>query len=211
MREDAYPQAMFLRQEHVQFLKQLSEKEFWDYAAACTHPSHTLPDDDGPSDAYLVCDLGGLGCVLPLADLRAIVPSPACFSLLPDTPGWMPGLAAWSNTLLAAVDLRAYLLQGTPASSSPSAMLLVTQYDDLFFGLLTPVIGTMLNLDAVCWQSPAQVETIYNFACPAAIKGISLHPKDVMGMEKMEMALLLDIPVMLANIVKKIQTTAAYG
>lgn len=210
MREDVYPQAMFLRQEHVQFLKQLSEKEFWDYAAACTHPTHTLPDDE-PSDAYLVCDLGPLGCVLPLADLRAVVPSPTSFSLLPDTPGWMPGLAAWSDTLLAAVDLRAYLLQDRPASICPSAMLLVTQYEDLFFGLLTPVIGTMLNLDAVRWQSPAQVETIYNFACPSAIKGISLRPKDVMGMEEMEMALLLDIPVMLSNIVKEIRTTAAYG
>lgn len=211
MREDVYPQAMFLRQEHVQFLKQLSEEEFWDYAAACTRPTHTLSDDDEPSDAYLVCDLGGLGCVLPLADLRAIVPSPACFSLLPDTPGWMRGLAAWSNTILAAVDLRAYLLQGMPASTFPSAMLLVTQYEDLFFGLLTPVIGTLLNLDAVHWQSPTQVETTYNFACPAAIQGISLHPKDVMGMEEMEMALLLDIPVMLDNIVKQIRTTATYG
>jgi chemotaxis signal transduction protein len=211
MREDIYPQAMFLRQEHVQFLKQLSEKEFWDYAAACTDPAYTLSDDQEPSDAYLVCDLGGFGCVLPLADLRAVVPSPTCFSLLPDTPGWMPGLAAWSNTILAAVDLRAYLLQGTPASIYPSAMLLVTQYDDLFFGLLAPVIGTMLNLDIVRWQSPAQVGTTYNFACPAAIKGISLHPKDVMGMEEMEMVLLLDIPVMLDNIVKEIQTTAAYG
>jgi len=98
MREDAYPQAMFLRQEHVQFLKQLSEKDFWDYAAACSHTTHTIPDDHEPSDAYLVCDLGGLGCVLPLADLRAVVPSPMCFSLLPDTPGWMRGLTAWSNT-----------------------------------------------------------------------------------------------------------------
>lgn len=211
MREDVYPQAMFLRQEHVQFLRQLSEKEFWDYAAACTHPAHTLSDDDEPSDAYLICDLGGLGCVLPLADLRAIVPSPAGFSLLPDSPGWMPGLAAWSNTILAAVDLRAYLLQDMPASSDASTMLLVTQYEDLFFGLLTPVIGTMLNLDAVRWQSPAQVETTYDFAYPAAITGISLHPNDVMGMEEMEMALLLDIPVMLANIVKEIRTTAAYG
>jgi chemotaxis signal transduction protein len=202
---------MFLRQEHVQFLKQLSEKEFWDYAATCTHTTHAVPDDEEPSDAYIVCDLGSLGCVLPLADLRAIVPSPTCFSLLPDTPGWMPGLAAWSNTILATVDLRAYLLQGTPVSTCPSAMLLVTQYEDLFFGLLTPVIGTMLNLDAVPWQSPAQVETTHNFACPAAIKGISLHPNDVMGMEEMEMALLLDIPVMLSNIVKEIRTTAAYG
>jgi len=126
---------MFLRQEHVQFLKQLSEKEFWDYVAACTHTTYTTPDDDEPSDSYLVCDLGELGCVLPLADLRAVVPSPKCFSLLPDTPGWMPGLAVWSNTLLAVVDLRAYLLQGTPASTSSSAMLLVTQYEDLFFGL----------------------------------------------------------------------------
>jgi len=98
MREDAYPQAMFLRQEHVQFLKQLSEKDFWDYAAACSRTTHTIPDDHEPSDAYLVCDLGGLGCVLPLADLRAVVPSPMCFSLLPDTPGWMRGLTAWSNT-----------------------------------------------------------------------------------------------------------------
>src|SRR5690348_18371329 len=104
---------MFLRQEHVQFLKQLSEKEFWDYAAACTHTTPAVPDEE-PSDAYIVCDLGSLGCVLPLADLRAIVPSPTCFSLLPDTPGWMPGLAAWSSTILATVDLRAYLLQGTP-------------------------------------------------------------------------------------------------
>src|SRR5690242_16773632 len=211
MREDAYPQAMFLRQEHVQLLKQLSDKEFWDYAAACTQATHVIPDDHEPSDAYLVCDLGGLGCVLTLADLRAGVPSPTCCSLRPDTTGWMPGLAAWSNTILAAVDLRAYLLQRMPASTYSSAMLLVTQCGDLFFGLLTPVIGTMLNLDSVPWQSPAQVETTRNFACPAAIRGISLHPNDMMGMEEMEMALLLDIPVMLSNIMKEIRTTAAYG
>jgi chemotaxis signal transduction protein len=211
MREDAYPPAMFLRQEHVQFLKQLSEKDFWDYAAAYAHTAHTIPDDHEPSDAYLVCDLGSLGCVLPLADLRTVVPSPRFFSLLPDTPGWMEGLAAWSNTILAVVDLRAYLLQGMPSSSYSPAMLLVAQHEDLFFGLLTPVIGTMLNLDAVHWQSPELVKTTYDFACPAAINAISLHTKDVMGMEEMEMLLLLDIPVMLSNIVKQIRTTAAYG
>jgi chemotaxis signal transduction protein len=208
MREDAYPQAMFLRQEHVQFLKQLSEKDFWDYAAACVH---TIPDDNEPSDAYLVCDLGSLGCVLPLADLRAVVPSPMCFSLLPDTPVWMQGLAAWSNTILAAVDLRAYLLQGMPVSTRSPTMQLVAQHEDLIFGLLTPVIGTMLNLDTIHWQSPERIETTYNFACPDAIKGISLDTKEVMGMEEMEMVLLLDIPVMLSNIVKQIRTTAAYG
>jgi chemotaxis signal transduction protein len=211
MREDTYPQAMFLRQEHVQLLKQLGEKDFWDYAAACAQPAHTIPDDHEPSDAYLVCDLGSLGCVLPLADLRVVVPSPMSFSLLPDTPDWMEGLAVWSNTILAALDLRAYLLQGMPSLSYSPAMLLVAQHEDLFFGLLTPVIGTMLNLDAVRWQSPEQFETTYNFSCPAAIKGISQHTKDVMGMEEMEMLLLLDIPAMLSDIVKQIRTTAAYG
>lgn len=214
MREDAYPQAMFLRQEHVQFLKQLSEKDFWDYAeraAAYTLPTQTLPDEPEPSDAYLVCALGSLGCVLPLADLRAVVPSPASFSLLPDTPGWMQGLAAWSNTILAAVDLQAYLLQGRPSSVRSPAMLLVAQYEDLFLGLLAPVIGTMLNPDSVPWRSLAQVETAYRFSCPDAIKGILLDTKDVMDMEEMEMLLLLDIPVMLSNIVKQIQTTTAYG
>jgi chemotaxis signal transduction protein len=208
-----YPQAMnFLsraHQERVQFLKQLSEKDFWGYAeqAACAQTSA----DHEPSDAYLVCDLGALGCVLPLADLQAVVPSPMRFSLLPDTPGWMLGLAAWSNTILAVVDLRAYLVQGTPVSVCSSTMLLVAQHEDLFFGLLTPVTGTMPDLVSVHWQSLAQVETNYNFACPAAIKGISLHTKDVVGMEERELVLLLDIPLMLAHIVKQMRKMAAYG
>jgi chemotaxis signal transduction protein len=215
MREDAYRQTMvFLsraRQEHVQFLKQLSERDFWDYAEWAAAGVETTPDNHEPSDAYLVCDLGSLGCVLPLADLRAIVPSPAYFSLLPDTPAWMPGLAAWSNVILAAVDLQAYLLQGMSASTRPPAMLLVAQHEDLIFGLLAPVIGTMLTLDTVHWQSPEQVETTCNFTCPDAIKRISLDTKEVMGMEEMEMVLLLDIPVMLADIEKQIRTMAAYG
>jgi chemotaxis signal transduction protein len=218
MREGGYSQAMIFlsgaRQEHVQFLKQLSEKDFWDYAqraAVSTLPTQTGADDHEPSDAYLVCDLGSLGCVLPLADLHTVVPSPAYFSLLPDTPGWMPGLAAWSNEILAVIDLRAYLLQGTPASTRSPAMLLVTQYEDLFFGLLTPIIGTIPHLDTVHWQSPEQVETTCHFACPAALKGISRNTKDIMGMEEMEMALLLDTPVMLANIVKQMRKMAVYG
>src|SRR5579875_4094305 len=105
MREGGYPQAMnFLsgaHQEHVQYLKQLSETDFWDYAERSARAqSASMPDGDlEPADAYLVCDLGSSGCVLPLADLRAVVPSPMRFSLLPDTPGWMPGLTAWANTV----------------------------------------------------------------------------------------------------------------
>ncbi len=208
MSEYSHLQIDFLRQEHVRFLKQLSEKEFWDYAVACAH-AHPLNCE--PADAYLVCDLSPLGGILSLIDLRAVVPSPTHFSLLPHAPGWLMGLAAWSGMLLPVIDLKTYLLQNSYTPTNPHGMLLIAQYEDLSLGLVAPVVGMIANLDAVPMQTPEQVQTSFIPPCPGAVRGISVHTEEVVGMREMEMALLLDLPIILADIVKCTRTMAAYG
>lgn len=213
-----------LSQEHVQFLEQLSDEDFWQYAASC---AYMTPLVSASVEGYLVCQFGLIGCFFPLASLRAVIPPPAQFSLLPATPSWMLGLTAWLSTPLAVVDFTAYLMQHHPSpplsSSSINALdeltapetarsknnLLVIQHEDMLCGLLVPPISTRATLDDLTLIPFEQAQTAYIPPCEGAIKAASFYRGGLAGLESIDM--LLDIPVILADIVQHLRIMAQYG
>jgi chemotaxis signal transduction protein len=194
-------------QDHVQFLEQLTDEAFWEFAATCArHPSSRQMQ----TEEYVICRIGGsVECLIALAELHAVVPSPSRFSLLPAAPAWMLGITAWTDKLLAVVDLGAYLTQSS-AGLSPYGTMLLVRYEQHLLGLATSITGTLIHLDAArIAQLPEQTDDTFFTPCPGAFKGIYNRDQDEQNNKnsdkgrREEMPLLvLNIPAILADIVK---------
>lgn len=207
MSESLHPQATFLHQEHAPLLEKMDDEEFWAYAAAY---AQKVPAEQTTNNNFLVCDLHIFGCLLDLATLRVVVPSPSRVSLLPMAPSWMLGVTAWSGIPLAVVDLCTYLFGRDYKTSQAPSMLLVVQDNDILLGFSAPVIGMSTNVNISLFRSPDQLETEYVPPCAGAIKGLFMDGV-VIGMDDNKISLVLDVPVILADMVQQLRMTAVYG
>lgn len=194
-------------QDHVQFLEQLTDEAFWEFAATCArNPS----SQQMQIEEYIICRVGGsVECLIALAELHAVVPAPSRFSLLPAAPAWMLGITAWTDKLLAVVDLGAYLTRSSACLSPYSTMLLI-QYEQHLLGLATSITGTLAHLDATrVVPLPEQTDGSFFIPCPGAFRGIYNRDQEEQGnknidRDKQEVMplLVLNIPAILADIVR---------
>lgn len=210
MSESFLVSSVLYGQDHVQFLEQLTDEAFWEFAVTCArNPS----SQQMQTEEYVICHIGGsVECLIALAELHTVVPSPSSFSLLPAAPAWMLGITAWKDKLLAVVDLGAYLTRSSAGLSPYSTMLLV-RYEHHLLGLATSITGTLVHLDAArVIPLPEQTDGSFFTPCPGAFKGIYNRDQDEQDEQdnknidkgkREEMPLLvLNIPAILADIVR---------
>lgn len=183
----------FFNNSQAQFLEQLSDEEFWSYASQLAHSTLIVHP---PLENYLACELQQGPCLVPLAALREIVPPPHRFTLLPATPLWMIGLAAWRGESIGVIDLGAYLSDHVTQVHT-NGMLLIAQADELMLGLYVPVVGSMTTVTAEQMKSPEQPPKWYVPLCPDVLKGIY------------DEALVLDVSVILIDIMQRVKITAS--
>jgi chemotaxis signal transduction protein len=199
-------------------LEQLSDADFWSYARA---QANSAAPSLAQYEEYLECR-GAYRCLLPLSVLFEVVPPPHRFALLPAMPGWMPGVLAWRGETIAVVDLVAYLARSTVRSSNVfEPIVLIAHHADLTIGLLVPAIGSTTSIaDETLRRS--QLEHVPEEEGWDETKGrdksgpegrnklgpytlsAQVEPEIIKGMY--ENALVLDVPILLANIVQQIGT-----
>ncbi|MBV9230720.1 MAG: chemotaxis protein CheW [Chloroflexi bacterium] len=184
-----------LSSAHSQFLEQLNDEQFWNYAVEL---AYAAPTDAMPTDEYLVCKLEKGSCILPLATLREVVPPPHQFTLLPAAPPWMLGVGAWRGETIAIIDLNAYL-SNTTAPLHSDGMLLVVQLDGLTLGLFISAVGSMITLAVEHMELPEQVSAWHMPPCAGAIKGV------YRDMTSQVEALVLDVPIIVNDMVQHIK------
>lgn len=209
MDEHPVSQFTFGSHAHVKFLEALSDEEFWRYASGIARASPQFPTR---FDEYLICELGKAYCVLPLALLNEVLPAPQHITLLPSVPAWMAGLATWRDRVIAVVDLAAYFANAETSLPRTGCMLLIVNHDNMTLGLLAPVVEAMTNLDMEQLCPPEQLrnEDRDLFPCQGAIKGVIKDVRAVAGADDVVELLLLDIPVILADIVQRIKVNVSY-
>jgi len=183
---------------HAQFLEQLNDEEFWNYADEI---ARSVPATYDSVDEYLVCELGKGACLLPLSSLREIVPPPYRFTLLPAAPIWMPGIAAWRGETIAVIDLEAYL-SNNQAFLRSDGMLLIAQLDALTFGLFVTAVGSIISLAPEHMHSPDQ----------APVWSVPPDARVARGMycEKELKALVLDVSILSYDIMRRLRVIADY-
>jgi len=186
------PNAASLSSAHSQFLEQLSDEQFWNYAVEL---AHAAPVDTAPIDDYLVCELEKGSCILPLVTLREVVPPPHQFTLLPAAPSWMLGVGAWRGETIAIIDLNAYL-SNTTAPLHSDGMLLAVQLDGLTLGLFVSAVGSMITPTRERMELSGQGPVWNAPFCAGAIKGVY---RDMAGQVE---ALVLDVPIIVNDVVQ---------
>ncbi|HTK07702.1 MAG TPA: chemotaxis protein CheW [Ktedonobacteraceae bacterium] len=135
--------------DYAQFLAQMDDSAFWEYAGILAQENAPSPSPLDPG--LLLCTLEDVSCLLPLQHLREILSAPRHYTLLPMTPSWMLGLIDWRGEAIPVLDLSAYLLQH-PARSRADDTLLVTEHDHCFVGWLVSAVEasptSLLEADA---------------------------------------------------------------
>ena len=130
----------------AQRLGNMSEEEFWAFAREQAGGDLVSPSpQNAQTGQYLECVLRQGTCLLPLAAIEEVLPSPARYTLLPAMPRWMPGLTAWRGEVMAVINLEAYL-SGIDLPST-GGLLLCTHHAELALGLFLPAIGPSIALD----------------------------------------------------------------
>jgi chemotaxis signal transduction protein len=221
MNEHPKASALPLDITQLQNLEQLRDDEFWDYARALAHqiPAAVQSED------YLECALGTGTCLIPLTMLNEVVLPPHRLTLLPATPEWMPGIVAWRGEAIAVIDLTLYL-SGHPVDLS-NAILLIVNHANIPIGLLVPSIGQTtsiqqgpqdtLSTDDI--EGPTDPTAPADFSALAALEALAAPkapaptphmPSRTAGVKGMQQgAFVLDVPILLADVVQRIETAAA--
>jgi chemotaxis signal transduction protein len=194
---DKFPTISFPEDDAgVYQLEQLSDEQFWEYARTLADRTSSLP----VTQEYLECLLSNGCCLVPLAALGEVVLSPQRFASLPASPHWMPGLAAWHGETIAIIDLDAYLSQGPTNSRSTEGMVLMAHSEHVSLGLLVGSVGRTLPLDDGA------------FACESTpLPAWYLPSRARLVQGKVADAVILDIPLLLAEAAKEIEITTPYG
>jgi chemotaxis signal transduction protein len=220
MNEHPKASATPLDSAQLQNLEQLRDDEFWDYARAL---ARQVPAAAQSKD-YLECILGTGTCLLPLTTLNEVVLPPHRLSLLPATPQWMPGIVAWRGEAIAVIDLTLYL--SGHAVDLSNAILLIANHANIPIGLLVPSIGQTTSMQQGPQDSlfagnvagpsgpthPADSPALAALAAlaapkaPATTQYMPSRPAGVQGIH--QGALVLDVPILLADVVQRIETAA---
>jgi chemotaxis signal transduction protein len=184
-----------LDSSHLQYLEQLDDEKFWDYARELAHQAPTAAQ----SEEALECTLSRGQCLIPLAALYELVLPPHRLALLPATPEWMIGVVAWHGETIAVIDLDRYLSGHT--ADLANGMLLVANHVGLPVGLLVDRVGQ---------ARPIQQNTIKKKTLAAntdaSTDEIAAFVREV-GMQ----APILDMPSLLADMVRQIGIAASNG
>jgi chemotaxis signal transduction protein len=195
----------------VDTLSQLSEEAFWSYARellGAVPVAHKLSPEQRAAvyAEYLECVIGEGHYLFPLAALHEVVPPPRHFTFLPGRPVWMVGLAAWRGVALAVADLSLYLTgnAGNVNESALPARLLIAHDNDLSLGFLVHSTGDIIAASdvlpiAAADALPADDLSEYVAACNGVIAGRYAN------------AVVLDVPALLADIVRQLAMTTPYG
>ena len=217
MNEHPKASALPLDITQLQNLEQLRDDEFWDFARALARQVPAAAQ----SEDYLECALGTGTCLIPLTMLNEVVLPPHRLTLLPATPEWMPGIVAWRGEAIAVIDLTLYL-SGHPVDLS-NAILLIVNHANIPIGLLVPSIGqtTPIQQGPQDTLSPENVTSptgpadssalaaLAALAAPKAPASTPYMPSQTAGVKGMQQgALVLDVPILLADVVQRIETAA---
>jgi chemotaxis signal transduction protein len=191
--------SVLLSGSHAQFLEELTDKEFWNYA---TELAYAVSASPSRPEEYLECNCEAIGHRrgwLALVDLREVVSPPHQFTRLPGSPTWMHGIMAWRDEIIPVVDLGAYLTNNM-AQPRVDGMVLVAHYKDLIVGLFVGGVGSMTTFElehmVPLEHTPANDAALCT-RTRKAIKGVYAD------------ALVLDIPVILADIVEHLRMTVS--
>ncbi len=199
---------------YLQNLEQLDDEEFWDYARRLAHQA---PAAAQPAE-YLECTLDQGTCLIPLTALNEVVLPPHHLTLLPATPEWMPGLVAWRGEAIAVIDLT-HFLSGHSLDLS-NGILLIANHAGLSFGLLVPSIGQTRPMEPVrpvqqeLEDTPTLNKLIHSTGTVSHTENAFTHYAPVRaacikGMQ--QGALVLDVPVLLADVTRQIEIAASNG
>jgi len=126
--------------DYAQFLAQLDDAAFWEYATAMS-PSPALQASPQASE-LLLCKLEEVSCLPPLQHLREILSTHPHYTVLPEHPTWMLGVMAWRGEIVPILDLSAYLMQRSARWRRDDA-LLITEYDQYIVGWLVSAVETI--------------------------------------------------------------------
>ena len=179
--------------EPGQNLEQLSDEEFWDYARQLARQVTAAAQPE----EYVTCKLSKGDCLIPLTTFYEVVGPPHRLALLPAIPEWMSGVVAWRGETIAVIDLDAYL-SGCPVDRQHEGMLLVANYTGLPVGLLVPALGqtTPVQSEEVT-PSMDVINQVSSWCLPTRAAFV----KSIQGE-----ALVLDVPLLLADVVQQIET-----
>ncbi len=181
----------------VQRLEQITDEEFWQYARVRANEEASNPPSGESShpDQYLECELRRGNCLVPLRTIEEVVPPPHRIALLPLTPRWMAGVAAWRGETIAVVNLDMYL-SGIDAPSS-GGYLLITRHTELIIGLYVPAVGltTTIEFD-VLYRPPTGPSMLYTPTRAGVVKGVYAEVP------------VLDVPALLSDVTQQIGMAA---
>lgn len=177
---------------HAQFLEELSNEEFWDYAFEAARPATASPTSPAPQrEEFLICEIGTQYCMLPLTALLEVLPIPQHFTKLPASPQWMIGMIAWRGETLAVIDLMAYLANDIPPAGI-NGQLLIAHIDDLTLGLVVSAMSEITAIDSETIASPTQ----------------RLQAQSIVVKGQQEQAVILDVDDLLKDIIQRIRNTS---
>lgn len=192
-------------------LSQLSEEAFWSYArelVGITPVADKLSPEQRAAvyAEYLECVMGEGHYLFPLAALHEVVPPPLRYTFLPGRPVWMAGLAAWRGVALAVIDLSLYLT-GNPGNVNKSvlpARLLIAHDDDLSLGFLVHSTGDIIAASNV-------LPVASDDALPANAVSWYVAARNGLIAGRYADAVVLDVPALLADIVRQLAMATPYG
>ncbi len=139
--------------EYADYLEKLSDEEFWQLARDKADTSRRTSYPSAPTASYdelwvcIACSLREARCIVPLTNIREILPPSQSITLLPDMPHWMLGILAWRGETIAVIDLCAYLTK----KHSPCPMqrvTLIVQHEGLALAFCVLAIdATFITID----------------------------------------------------------------
>jgi chemotaxis signal transduction protein len=170
----------------------VSDEEFWSYAREL---ARMVPGESHPEE-YLECSLsqGQSCCFVSLKALYEVVPPPHRLAALPAAPAWMVGLVAWRGEVMAAIDLGFYLSGFPTLPPARDGMLLVADHQGQPVGLLVPAIGSITALE---------------YTPPAGQAGLPVRQELLLGLRDGDPV--LDVPALLADVVRQIEMAVSNG
>ncbi len=189
-------------------LAQLSEEAFWNYAHELAGIIPTMREQS-PTESieeYLECVCGQERFLLPLSALYEIVPPPHRYTSLPGKPVWVSGLAAWRGTAIVVVDLTLYLTGDTGRmheDPSPES-LLIAHADDVSPGLLVHSNSNIIRTSDIL---PLPFDDTAAANTPAWY--MPVRRSLITGMHAD--AIVLNVPALLAGIVRQLEIAATHG
>lgn len=202
------PSHMYNIESHtqIQFLEQLSDEEFWDYAQILATQENSGPTTD---EEALECETEHGHYLLPLQTLCEVVPPPHKLTLLPLCPPWLLGITAWRGHVLPVVDLALYFIfQETneldttyprqPASHHANSMLLILDDGNSLLGIQVMAVGSTITLEQTQLASPEETPSWY--------------PRHMLTMlfGAYNGSVVLNPQVMIAEMIQRIKVSAAY-